>query len=94
MHGVLRNRALPYDFDFRRVREKAPRVIKVEEVVGWAKLWYTTLELGQKAVTGLQILSRAMSHHGQGKHPCHLCMDNDLPIEKPVLDHVLEAHCI
>ena len=30
-----------------------------------------------------------MSHHGQGKHPCHLCVDNDLPIEKPVLDHIL-----
>ena len=33
-----------------------------------------------------------MSHHGQGKHPCHLCVDNDQPIEKPVLDHILEAH--
>jgi len=33
-----------------------------------------------------------MSHRGQGKHPCHLCVDNDPPIEKPVLDHILEAH--
>ena len=55
--------------------EKAPLIAKVAEHLGWAKLWDQTLDLGGKAVLGLQMISRAMSHHGRGEHPCHLCRD-------------------
>lgn len=42
--------------------------IKSEVVsrIGWARLWDAALDLGAKAVKGLQFLSRIMSHHGRG----------------------------
>ena len=49
-------------------------------------------DLGWKAVMGLQMLSRAMGHHGQGNHPCHLCNDEDGPLQISLLDHILKAH--
>ena len=42
------------------------------------RLWDHALDLGLKAVVGLQMVSRAMSHHGRGDHPCHLCDDSTL----------------
>ena len=71
--------------------EKAPMIAKVAELPGWAKLWDHTLDLGGKAVLGLQMISRAMSHHGRGKHPCHLCEDHTLK-EDSVLEHILASH--
>ena len=40
---------------------------------------------------GLQLLSRALSHHGRGNHLCHLCDATPLP-ELSVLDHILVSH--
>ena len=71
--------------------EKAPVIAKVAKNPGWARLWDHTLDLGGKAVLGLQMLSRAMSHHGRGKHPCHLCEAETLT-EDSVLEHVLASH--
>ena len=53
--------------------QKAPMIAKVAEHPGWAELWDHSLNLGWKAVLGLQMLSRAMSHHERGKQLCHLC---------------------
>ena len=44
-----------------------------------------------KAVMGLQMISRAMGHHGRGNHPCHLCNDEDGPLQISLLDHILEG---
>ena len=49
------------------------------------------LDLGWKTVKGLQLLSRALSHHRRGNHPCHLC-DVAPPPELSVLDHILVSH--
>ena len=40
--------------------------LEVAERVGWTRLWDAALDLGWKTVKGLQIVSRAMSHHGRG----------------------------
>ena len=37
------------------------------------------------------MVSRAMSHHGRGDHPCHLCDDSTL-LKYTVLDHILTVH--
>ena len=83
------------DVDRRRMlercEEKAPMIAKVAECPGWARLWDHALDLGWKAVAGLQMVSRAMSHHGRGDHPCHLCDDPTL-LEDSVLDHILNVH--
>ena len=50
------------------------------------------LDLGWKAVLGLKMLSRAMSHHGRGDHPCHLCHAASPLQEASVLDHILAKH--
>lgn len=71
--------------------EKAPLIVKVAEHPGWAKLWDHSLDLGWKAVLGLQMLSSAMSHHGRGKQLCHLCEVETLK-EDTVLEHVLANH--
>ena len=34
---------------------------------------------------GLQMVSRAMGHHGRGNHPCHLCNDEDGPLKISLL---------
>ena len=49
-----------------RCWEEAPVIAKVARRVGWARLWDATLDVGGKAVRGLQMLSRVMSHHGRG----------------------------
>ena len=76
-----------------RCKKKAPQIAKVAEDIGWSRLWDMASDLGWKAVKGLQMLSRAMSHHGQGNYPCHLCNDGPL-LEKSVLDHILGINCI
>ena len=64
------------------------------ENIGWSKLWDMASNLGWKAVTGLQMLNRAMGYHGQGNHPCHLCNESNGPMvdTESVLDHILKVH--
>ena len=50
-----------------------PRWLKL--FPGWAKLWDLALDLGWKAVLGLKMVSRAMSHQGR-EHPCYICAHN------------------
>ena len=69
-------------------KEDSYRIAKIAEHPGWAKLWDHTLDLGWKA---LQMLSRAMSHHGRGKQACQLCEVETLK-EETVLEHVLARH--
>ena len=72
--------------------EKAPMIAKVAEHLGWAKLWDQTLDLGGKAVLGLQMISRAMSHHGRGIQPCHLCKEETALRDVTLLEHIITAH--
>ena len=69
---------------------KAPVIAEVARRVGWARLWDVTLDIGGKAVRGLQMLSRVMSHHGRGSRPCPLC--DAAALQSTVLDHILEHH--
>ena len=71
--------------------EKAPLIVEVAERVGWSRLWDAALDLGWKTVKGLQMVSRAMSHHGRGNHPCYLCDVAPLS-EASVLEHILVNH--
>ena len=70
--------------------EKAPMIAKVAESLGWAKLWDHALDLGWKAVLGLKMVGRAMSHHRRGGHLCHMCDVTSLK-DDSVLDHILNA---
>ena len=63
-----------------RCGERAPLIAKVAEVYGWSKLWEAALDLAD-----------AMSHHGRGNHPCHLCDAAPLE-EQSVLEHILCTH--
>ena len=71
--------------------EKAPIVPEVSRQISWVRLWDAALDLEWKRVKGLQLLSRALSHHRRGNHPCHLC-DIAPPPELSVLDHILISH--
>ena len=71
--------------------EEGPMVAEVSRWIGWARLWDAALDYGWKTVKGLQLLSRALSHHGKDNHPCHLCEAAPLP-ELSVLDHILVSH--
>ena len=70
--------------------EKAPMIAAVARRITWSRLWDSALDLGDKSVKGLQYLSRAMSHHGCGNHPCPLC--DTAPLPATVLDHLLDCH--
>ena len=76
----------------KKCGEKAPMIAKVAESPGWAKLWDHTLDLGWKTVQDLKMLSRAMSHHGKGKRPCHLCDTETSLEEETLLNHILTRH--
>ena len=71
--------------------EKAPTIARVAESPGWAKLW-DALDLGWKVVQGLKMLSRAMSYHGKGERPCHLCDTTTSLQEESLLDHILTRY--
>ena len=72
--------------------EKAPTIAKVAEHLGWVKLWDQTLDLGGKAVLGLQMISRVMSHHGRGMHPYHLCKEETALGDVTLLEHIITTH--
>ena len=74
----------------RSVTEKAPLIAAVARRTTWSKLWDCALDIGSKSVKGLQNLSRVMSHHGFGNHPCPLC--DTAPLPTSVLDHLLDCH--
>ena len=65
-------------------------IAEVARQVGWARLWDATLDIGGKAVRGLQMLSRVMSHHGRGSQPSPRC--DAAALQSSVLDHILEHH--
>ena len=65
-------------------------IAAVARRITWSRLWDSALDLGDKSVKGLQYLSRAMSHHGCGNHPCPLC--DTAPLPATVLDHHLDCH--
>ena len=65
-------------------------IAEVARQVGWAQLWDATLDIGGKAVRGLQMLSRVMSHHGRGSRPCPQC--DAAALQSSVLDRILEHH--
>ena len=65
-------------------------IAKIAESSDWLRMWDKAVS-GLKAVIGLQALSRDMSLHGRGSHPCHLC--DAAPLQEPsVSDHLLCAH--
>ena len=70
--------------------EEAPMITAVARRITWSRLWDSAQDLGDKSVKGLQYLSRAMSHHGCGNHPCPLC--DTAPLPATVLDHLLDCH--
>ena len=46
----------------------------VAKSVGWYRLWDLTSELGLKTVSGLQMVSRALGHHGDRTVPATCAM--------------------
>ena len=67
---------------------RAPLIAQVERRAGWARLWDAALDYEVSHTRGL---SRVLSHHGKGNHPCPLC-DNAL-LEDSVMGHLLANHC-
>ena len=61
--------------------EKALLIVDVAKGVGWSRL----------SVSGLQMLSRALGHYGEGQCPCHLCNTGHLQ-EIRLIDHILQKH--
>ena len=51
-----------------RCKEKALLIARIEEEIGWRKLWGDLLDYRKITTVGLQSLSRIMSH--QGSNPC------------------------
>ena len=74
----------------KRCRVKALLVAMVQERAGWLKLWDSVMNYGTQHTSGLQMLSRLMSNHDGGQHPCPLCESPDLTTT--ALEHVLLAH--
>ena len=69
--------------------EKAAIIGEVASRISWAKLWDATLDLGgNKAVRGLQFLSKIMSHRGRevGLVSCV----TQAPLPSSVLDYILD----
>ena len=75
----------------QKCSNKSPTIAAVASKAGsWPKLWDSALHLGSRHTIGLQNLSRLMSHHGRGLHPCPLCDEQGFPTS--VIDHILSAH--
>ena len=72
-----------------RCHVKGHQIVRVEEEVGWQKLWDELLSCKLRNVEGLKALSRLISHHGRGNKPCP-CWENSMT--ESVLDHVLMKH--
>ena len=70
--------------------EKASLIVDVAKSVGWSRLWDLTSELGLKTVSGLQMVSRALGHHGDRTVPMPLvqCWNSAIRF----IDHILEKH--
>ena len=74
-----------------RCLEKTHMVAEVSRRIGWAWLWDAALDLGWKTVKGLQLLSKALSHHRRGSHPSYL-YDTTPPSGLSMLDLILASH--
>ena len=61
------------DQQLQRCSVKATVIAELAIRGGWSRAWDAALDLGEKSIRGLQYLSRVMSHHGRGNHPCPLC---------------------
>ena len=70
---------------------RAPLIVQVERQAGWARLWDAALDYGVSHTRGLQLVSRVLSHHGKGNHPCPLC--DIAPLEDSMMGHLLANHC-
>ena len=49
------------------------------------------LRLWGLAYQGAPVVSRVLTHHGKGNHPCPLC--DIAPLEDSVMGHLLVNHC-
>ena len=75
-----------------RCKEKAPLIARIEEEIGWRKLWGDLLDYQKITTGGLQSLSRIMSHHGKGGNPCPCC--DKIPDQRTSLfKHFVAVHC-
>ena len=54
------------------------------------RLWDTPVDLGLRYTRGLQVMSRLITSHGQGRKPCPLC--DQVNVATSVLEHMLEQH--
>ena len=70
---------------------RAPLIAQVKRRAAWVRLWDAALDYGVSHTRGLQLLSRVLSHHGRGNHPCPLC--DTPPPEDSVMGHLLSNHC-
>ena len=77
---------------FSRCDEKSPLIAQVAGEGDWGRLWDGCLSLGEKYTTGLKKLSRLMSHHGRGQHPCPLCENPQPQTTSSVLEHIVDQH--
>ena len=68
--------------------EKSPQIAEVAKNGGWPRLWDIALDLGERHMH--QMPANGFKTHGQGRKPCPLC--EDVNLDAPVLDHVLEQH--
>ena len=75
---------------FSQCVEKSHLIAEVAKDISWSKLWDTCLSFGEKYTTGLQKLSRVMSHHGRGQYPCPLYENSEF--RTTVIEHIMEYH--
>ena len=56
-------------------------------------MWDQNLDIVGKAVIGLQMISKAMGHHGRGMHPCwYLCKEETALVDVTLLEHLITTH--
>ena len=67
---------------------KPPQIAAVARNGRWLRLWDTALDLGLRHTRGLQVMSRLISSHGQGRKPCPVC--DQVNLATSVLEHMLE----
>ena len=75
------------DHNMEQLVARCSVIAELATKVGWSRIWNATLDLGGKRISGFQYLSRVMSHHGRGKHPCPLCDAASLQTSTYYVDH-------
>ena len=75
----------------RKCTTKAPLIVEVNRRGGhWRATWDSVLQCGSRHTTGLQFLTRILTHHGHGSKPCPLC--EDLLHGQELAVHILQEH--